>query len=120
MVRQYRHAAGKFLWELVAGHIEPGENLLPAARRELAEEAGCRARHWRRLLDFFPSPGVSTERMWVFVATGLKMGAAHPEEDERISVRRFSLAEILRMIECGAIQDAKTIAAILFYARFKK
>lgn len=120
LVRQYRHAAGKLLWELVAGHVEPGEKLGPAARRELAEEAGCTARHWRRLLDFFPSPGVSTERMWVFLATDLTEGAAHPEEDERITTRRFSLNAILRMIERGSIQDAKTIAAILFYARFSR
>lgn len=118
MVRQYRHAAQKYLWELVAGHIEPGEKLTAAARRELSEEAGYAARRWRKLLDFFPTPGVSTERMWVFLATRLTRGAAHPEDDERITTKQFSLSAIERMIGRGTLQDAKTIAAILFYARF--
>lgn len=118
MVRQYRHAAKQSLWELVAGHLEPGERQAAAARRELSEEAGCTARRWRKLLDFFPSPGISTERMWVFLATGLTRGTAHPEEDERIATRQFSLSAIESMIRRGALRDAKTIAAILFYARF--
>jgi ADP-ribose pyrophosphatase len=120
LVRQYRHAAGKFLWELVAGHVEPKEQLTPAARREFAEEAGCKARHWRKIMQFFPSPGVSTEIMWVFLATGITVGEAHPEDDEHIETRRFKLAELLRMIQRGTIQDAKTTAAILYYARFVK
>jgi ADP-ribose pyrophosphatase len=120
LVRQYRHAAGQFLWELVAGHVEPGEKLGAAARRELEEEAGCKARHWRKLLEFFPSPGVSTETMWVFLATNLTVGEAHPEDDERIETRRFPLAELLRMIQRGTIRDAKTTAAILYYAHFVK
>jgi ADP-ribose pyrophosphatase len=118
MVRQYRYAAGQFLWELVAGHLERGEKASAAAPRELGEEAGYTARRWRKLLDFFPSPGVSTERMYVYLATGLTRGKAHPEEDERITARRFSLSAIESMIRRGTLHDAKTIAAVLFYQRF--
>ena len=120
MVRQYRHAAKQFLWELVAGHLEPGEKPADAGPRELEEEAGYTARHWRPLLDFFPSPGLSTERMWVWLATGLKRGTARPEEDERITARRFSLDAVESMIRRGELHDAKTIASILFYARFTR
>jgi ADP-ribose pyrophosphatase len=118
LIRQYRHAASRFLWELVAGRIEPGESLAEGARRELGEEAGYTARRMKKLLEFFPSPGVMTEIMWVFVATGLTRGVATPEEDERITSRRFSVAAVLRMIEHGTIQDAKTISSMLFYSRF--
>jgi len=120
LIRQYRHAADRFLWELVAGRIEPGESVAEGARRELGEETGYTARRMKKLLEFFPSPGVMTEIMWVFVATGLTRGVATPEEDERITSRRFSVATVLRMIERGKIQDAKTISSVLFYSRFAR
>ena len=118
LVRQYRHAACAFLWELVAGRVDAGESPIAAAHRELAEETGYTARRLRKLLEIFPSPGFVSERMWIFSATGLTPGAARPEDDERISARRFSLAALERMIRRGALRDAKSIAAILFYARF--
>ena len=120
MVRQYRHAAGRFLWELSAGHIEPGERPLATAHRELAEETGYTARHMEPLVDFFPSPGLLSERMWIFLATGLTAGTARPEEDERLSLRRFPMRELEGMMRRGALPDGKSLAAILFYARFKK
>jgi len=118
LVRQYRHAARAFLWELVAGRVDAGESPAQAAHRELAEETGYSARKLRRLLVIFPSPGFVSERMWIFSATGLTPGAARPEDDERISARRFSLAAAERMIRRGTLRDAKSIAAILYYARF--
>ena len=118
LVRQYRHAARAFLWELVAGRVDAGESPVQAAHRELAEETGYSARRLRKLLEIFPSPGFVSERMWIFFATGLAPGAARPEDDERISARRFSLAALERMIRRGALRDAKSIAAILYYARF--
>ena len=118
LVRQYRHAARAFLWELVAGRMDAGESPVAAAHRELAEETGYSARRLRRLLVIFPSPGFVSERMWIFSATGLTRGAARPEEDERISARRFSLAAAEQMIRRGTLRDAKSIAAILYYARF--
>jgi ADP-ribose pyrophosphatase len=120
LVRQYRHAAGDFLWELVAGHLEPGEVPLPAARRELIEESGYRARKMRKLIEFFPSPGLLSERMHVFLATGLTLGQAQPEEDESIQPKRFSVREIERDMRRGKIRDGKSLAAILYYLRFAR
>ena len=118
LVRQYRHAVGRFLWELVAGHIDPGESPLAAARRELAEETGYRARRFRKLLDLFPTPGFLSEHMVVYSCYGLSPGAARPEEDERIETRKFALPELGRMMRTGRLRDAKSVAAILYYARF--
>jgi len=120
LIRQYRHAANRFLWELVAGRIERGESLATGARRELIEETGYTARRMKKLFHFFPSPGVMTEQMFVFLATGLTLGAATPDEDERITSRRFPLAAVERMIERGKIHDGKTISAVLFYSNFAR
>ena len=82
--RQYRHAANDYLWELPAGRIDPGEKPLPAARRELLEETGYSATQWRRILNFYASPGFVAETMSVYLATGLRTGTAQPEDDEVI------------------------------------
>jgi ADP-ribose diphosphatase len=119
LVRQYRHSAARFLWELTAGRIEPGESPASAARRELAEETGYTARHFRQLLDLFPSPGFVNEHMVIFAAEGLAPGIARPESDERISLGRFSISRLLGWIHHGRLRDAKSVAAILFYARFR-
>jgi ADP-ribose pyrophosphatase len=118
LVRQYRHAVERSLWELVAGRIDPRERPLAAARRELAEETGYRARSFRRLLEYFPTPGFLTERMVVYLVRGLRPGAARPEEDERLIVRSCSLRRLERMIRAGRIRDGKTILSLLFYLRF--
>jgi ADP-ribose diphosphatase len=120
MVRQYRHAIGAMLWELVAGRLEAGESKAAGARRELIEETGYTARRVKQILEIFPSPGFATERMWIFAATGLEQGLAHPEEDERITARKFSPAALEKMIRGGTLHDAKSVAAILFYFRFLK
>ncbi len=120
LVRQYRHAVGRFLWELVAGRIEPGEPPLTAARRELLEETGYTARRFRKLLDIFPTPGYVSERMLVLAAEGLTPGAARPEADEKIVARRFSLRELETLIRSGRLRDAKSIAGILYYSRFMR
>ena len=118
LVRQYRHSVGRFLWELVAGRIDAGETPLQAARRELAEETGYMARRFRKLLDIFPTPGFLSEHMVVFACTELSAGAARPEADERIEARRFTLREIERMMRTGRLRDTKTIASVLYFARF--
>ncbi len=118
LVRQYRHAVGRFLWELVAGRIEPGESPLAAARRELLEETGYSARRFRRLLEVFPTPGFVSERMLIYAAEGLTPGTARPEADEYIVGRRFSLRELEAMMRRGTLRDAKSVAGILYYARF--
>jgi 8-oxo-dGTP pyrophosphatase MutT (NUDIX family) len=120
LIRQYRHTARDFLWELVAGRVDQGESPVAAAHRELAEETGYAARRLKKLLEIFPSPGFVAEVMWIFAATGLTHGAAHPEEDERIEARRFSLRQAERMIRSGKLRDAKSIAGILYYARFQR
>src|SRR5271169_1086460 len=112
--RQYRHAAGDYLWELPAGRIDPGEKDLHAAQRELLEETGYTARKWRRILKFYASPGFVAETMAVFLATGLRAGEAQPEEDEVIYIRMVPLPAAVRMVIRGTIRDAKTISSVLW------
>jgi len=109
LVRQYRLPAARYLWELPAGTLDPGEKPLQTARRELIEETGYRARTWRKLASFFVSPGYSAERMTVYLATNLTAGTATPMEDERIEARWFTAVEVARLIRAGTIEDAKTI-----------
>src|SRR5262245_25471927 len=115
--RQYRHAAGERLWELPAGSLEPGENKLSAAKRELLEETGFTAGQWKPALFFYVSPGFLDETMQVFLARKLKKGKAQPEDDERIVTRFFPLAQAVRMAATGKIKDAKTIASLLWLDR---
>jgi ADP-ribose pyrophosphatase len=115
--RQYRHAAGQFLWELPAGKLDPGESPLDGAKRELAEETGYGAKKWSPLVEYFASPGFLGEAMKVFLAEGLIAGDAHPEEDEEIDFRLVKLSELLEMIDKGKIADGKTLTTILLYAR---
>ena len=112
--RQYRHAAEDYLWELPAGRIDPGEQELTAARRELLEETGYTARKWKRILKFYASPGFVAETMSVFLATGLRAGEAQPEEDEIIYKRLVPLPAAVSMAVRGTIRDAKTISSVLW------
>ena len=112
--RQYRYAAGLRMWELPAGRIDPGEDKLEAAKRELIEETGYTAAKWERALFFYVSPGFLDESMTVYLARGLKKGEAQPEEDERIAVRFFPLRQAVGMAMKGKIVDAKTIAPLLW------
>ncbi len=118
LVRQYRHATRQFLWELVAGRIERGENPRQAAARELLEETGYRAKRYRVFLDVFPTPGFLEERMYILLAQGLISGDARPEEDEKISSRVFNRSQLRQMIRRGKLRDAKTIAGLLYYFSF--
>ena len=112
--KQYRHAAGRFLYELPAGRIDEGENELKAAKRELLEETGYSARSWKRILRFWASPGFVAEAMSVFLARDLKLGVARPEDDEVIEIQLTPLKKALAMVVNGTIQDAKTIAGVLW------
>src|SRR5580692_3262268 len=112
--RQYRHAAGDYLWELPAGRIDPGENELAAAKRELIEETGYRAAKWRRILKFYASPGFVAETMAVYLATGLTEGEAEPEDDEIIYKKLVPLPAAVDMVITGKVRDAKTISSVLW------
>jgi ADP-ribose diphosphatase len=118
LIRQYRHSVGEFLWELVAGRKEPNESPVAAARRELIEETGYTAVRLRKMMRIVPTPGFVNEWMWIFAAEGLAEGEAQPEEDEKITPRVFTLKQAEKMIERGALRDAKSICGILYYARF--
>jgi ADP-ribose pyrophosphatase len=118
--RQYRHAAGQYLYEIPAGKLDQGEEPLAGAKRELLEETGYQAKHWSKLVRFFASPGFLGEWMQVYLAEGLTPGDAQPEDDEQIELFAVPLSELLRQIEAGRILDGKTIAAALLYDRIRK
>ena len=112
--RQFRWAAGQYLWELPAGRVDEGEKSLAGAKRELLEETGITARKWKRLFRFYASPGFLDETMDLFLATGLKIGEAQPEEDEQIEARFFPVQEAVGMALNGKIKDSKTLTALLW------
>jgi len=99
------------------GKLEPNEDPLIGAQRELEEETGYRAKKWKPLVEYYGSPGFLGESMKVFLAEGLLAGDAHPEDDEDIDFRLVKLSEIVEMIEKGAIKDGKTLCSVLLYAR---
>jgi ADP-ribose pyrophosphatase len=115
LVRQMREPARKQILELPAGTLEPGEEPLAAARRELEEEVGLRGGEWSELGVFYTTPGFCNERMHLFLAVNVERGEASPEEDEDVEVVRWPVAEIGDRI--GELEDAKTIAGLLLYLR---
>jgi ADP-ribose pyrophosphatase len=119
MLRQFRHAAGGTIWEIPAGVLEPGEEPLACARRELREETGADAETIEYLTTILTTPGFTDERIHLFVATGIRGGHAAPNDDELIEVRPQPLSETMRMIRDGEITDAKTIIALLYVAGFR-
>jgi ADP-ribose pyrophosphatase len=103
--------------ELPAGRIDKGEQALAAAKRELIEETGYRAATWRKILEFYASPGFVAEPMTLFWARGLTPGRAQPEADEVISQQFVPLSKAVQMVIRGGIRDAKTIAGILWLSQ---
>lgn len=113
LLRQYRHAAGGWLWELPAGKLDPGEQPLFTAQRELQEEAGMCANDWQSLGKIISSPGVFTEVIHLFLARSLSQVPAQTEAQEVIEVHWLAWADAWRMAQSGEIEDAKTLAGLL-------
>jgi len=120
LVKQFRLPAEQYLWELPAGRLDPGEDALQAAQRELREETGYQAENWINLAEFWASPGYVGEKMHVFLATGLAEGRQEPMEDERIEMQWFSADEVGRMVRAGEIKDAKTMIGYFMYLDYQR
>ena len=120
LVRQYRHAAGKSLLEIPAGSLDVGESPETGARRELEEEIGVTAEHFEQIAAFYVSPGFLTEKMYVFLATGLKETSQSLDDDEIVEIERLTFERAFEMIGNGEIEDAKTIVGLTIAgARFE-
>ena len=119
LIRQYRYAAGGYLYEVPAGRLNPGEPPIECARRELREETGCSSEKLELLFWMFTTPGFTDEKIFVFMATGLRMGEVAREADEFLDVVTMPLSRALDMIGRGEIQDAKTALSILFAAGYR-
>lgn len=116
LVMQYRHAAGEYLLEIPAGTLNEGEDPMIGAVRELEEEIGVRAAHIQKLTEFYVSPGFLTEKMHVFMATGLTEVGQKLEADENLTIERYSFDELNAMIRDGRIIDAKTMVGVMLAA----
>lgn len=113
LVRQYRHAANGYIWELPAGKIDNKEPPLQTAQRELEEEAGRRAREWRSLGDYLSSPGFLTEVVHLFLATGLIEVANQLEASEVLEAHWLPFEQVMQMARAGELRDGKSLAGLL-------
>ena len=119
LIRQFRYAAEGYVYEIPAGRLDPGEEPVACAHRELREETGCTAGSMERLFTMYTTPGFTDERIHVFLATDLVHGKTDQDVDEFLEVETMPLSKALSMIESGLIQDGKTALAILFVAGFR-
>lgn len=119
LIKQYRYAANGFLYELPAGRLDPGEDPLECARRELREETGCSADTVEYLFTMYTTPGFTDERIHLYMATGLTHGETGHEADEFLTLEPVLLSRALEMIRDGVIQDGKTALGILYAAGFR-
>jgi ADP-ribose pyrophosphatase len=113
LIRQFRHAADGYVWEIPAGRLELGEPPETCAHRELLEETGYTATEMRPLITIYTTPGFTDERIHLFVATGLEAGTAKTEADEFLEIHTLRLSEVFAMADRGAIQDGKTLCALM-------
>lgn len=112
VVEQYRKPLEKMTVEIPAGKLEPNENLIVCAKRELAEETGYTARTWAHLISFYTSPGFADEQLHLFTAEDLEVGSARPDEDEFVTAQAITLHEAWDLMQEGRICDAKTVTAV--------
>ena len=120
LIRNFRLAVGETLVELPAGTLEPGEDPAQTARRELAEETGFRAGQLEKLCEFYMSPGFLREPTHLYLATQLQPGPTARESGEEIENLVVSWSEAMRLVQSGAIRDAKTLTGLLYYERFRR
>ncbi len=113
LLKQYRHALKQYIWEIPAGTLDPREDVLTCARRELIEETGYSANGWQKLGEITPLPGYSDERIHIYLATALQPAEQHLDADEIINVQEIEFKDAIDMIGTGEIQDAKSIAGLL-------
>jgi ADP-ribose pyrophosphatase len=120
LVKQFRLPAAKDLWELPAGRIDPGETALQAAKRELHEETGYKAKKWVKLISYWASPGYVAEKMNLFLAQELTAGEQHLMGDERIEMSWFTRKQISDMIQTGKMEDGKTLVGYFLWLEYRK
>jgi ADP-ribose pyrophosphatase len=116
--RQYRPPIGLKIFEIPAGHLNKGDTPASAAKRELEEETGYRCSRLKRLAVTYPSPGILSNKEYIYAAEGLKKGKISLDKDEEISFIGINIRTAIEMIKRNEIKDAKTIAAILYYKNF--
>ncbi|HEU4525456.1 MAG TPA: NUDIX hydrolase [Gemmatimonadales bacterium] len=120
LIRQFRHAADGYIWEVPAGRLDGGEPPESCAARELEEETGMRARRLERLTTIYTTPGFTDERIHLFLADGLEPGAEHREADEFMELHTLRWSRVMGMIERGEIVDGKTLVSLLFLQAFRR
>ncbi len=120
LLRQFRHAADGYIWEVPAGRLDAGERPETCAERELEEETGMRARRLERLTTIHTTPGFTDERIHLFLADGLEPGAEHREADEFMELHTLRWSEVMGRVERGEISDGKTLVSLLFVQSFRR
>lgn len=121
LVRQYRAPIGRLTLEIPAGKFDHvGEDPLVCAQRELSEETGLLADSWRKLTVLETTPGFCNERIHIYLATGLRQGETHPDEDEFVATVRMPLREAVSKVMDGTFRDGKTALAIMMTAAASK
>jgi ADP-ribose pyrophosphatase len=120
LIRQFRHAADDFIWEIPAGRLDPGETPATCAQRELEEEIGMTADVLSRLITIFTTPGFTDERIHLFLALGLKPGKQRRERDEFMEVQARKWSEVMSMIRSGEIKDGKTLVGLMYVECFRR
>jgi len=120
LLRQYRHALKRYIWEVPAGTLDPQEEIISCAKRELTEETGYSAGQWHQLGEIIPLPGYSDERIHIFLAADLQSADRHLDADEVIHVQEVDFFKALAMIGDGEIQDAKSIVGLFLASSWLK
>ena len=119
LIKQFRHAADAFIYEIPAGKLDGAEPPIECAHRELREETGCTASSMEHVYTFFTTPGFTDEKIHVFMASGLTRGDMAHEKDEFMTVETVTLSAALELVKKGELVDAKTALALLFVAGFR-